>query len=98
MSPFTEETIRLIKSIPAGKVASYGQIAAYAGNHRGARQVSRVLHTCTKKYKLPWHRVINSQGKISLKNEGFELQYGLLKDEGIEFGLNNTIDFKKFGF
>lgn len=98
MTPFTLEVIKIIQSIPAGKVASYGQIALYAGNHRGARQVSRTLHTCTKKHNLPWHRVINSQGKISLKNEGFELQYRLLKEEGIEFGLNNTIDFKKFGF
>ncbi len=98
MSPFTQEVINIISAIPAGKVASYGQIALVAGNPRGARQVSRILHTCTKKYNLPWHRVINSQGKISLKDEGFELQYGLLKSEGIEFGLSNTIDFKKFGF
>jgi len=98
MSPFTQEVINIISAIPAGKVASYGQIALVAGNPRGARQVSRILHTCTKKYNLPWHRVINSQGKISLKDEGFELQYGLLLSEGVEFGLNNTIDFKKFGF
>lgn len=98
MSPFTEEVIKIILAIPIGKVASYGQIALIAGNPRGARQVSRILHTCTKKYNLPWHQVINSQGKISLKNEGFELQYGLLKQEGIEFGLNNTIDLSKFGF
>jgi len=98
VSPFSEEVIKIIQAIPAGKVASYGQIAMIAGNPRAARQVSRILHTCTKKYNLPWHRVINSQGKISLKDEGFELQYGLLKAEGVEFGLNNTIDFKKFGF
>ncbi|MFK8012432.1 MAG: MGMT family protein [Marinicellaceae bacterium] len=98
MSPFTKEVIHIIQSIPAGKVASYGQIALVAGNPRAARQVSRILHTCTKKYNLPWHRVINSQGKISLKNEGFELQYDLLKSEGVEFGLNKSIDFNKFGF
>ncbi|MCF6318084.1 MAG: MGMT family protein [Proteobacteria bacterium] len=98
MTPFTIEIIKIIRSIPAGKVASYGQVALYAGNHRGARQVSRTLHTCSKKYNLPWHRVINSQGKISLTGEKFELQYGLLKEEGIEFGLNNTINFKKYGF
>jgi methylated-DNA-protein-cysteine methyltransferase-like protein len=98
MTPFTLKVIEIIQSIPAGKVASYGQIAIYAGNHRGARQVSRTLHTCTKKYNLPWHRVINSQGKISLKNEGFELQYRLLTEEGIEFGIGQVIDLKKFGF
>jgi len=98
MTPFTLEVIKIIQSIPAGKVASYGQIAIYAGNHRGARQVSRTLHTCTKKYNLPWHRVINSQGKISLKSKAYEMQYEMLKQEGIEFGLNNVIDFEKFGF
>lgn len=98
MTPFTIEVIKVIQSIPAGKVASYGQVATYAGNHRGARQVSRILHTCSKNYNLPWHRVINSHGKISLKNEGLELQYNLLKQEGIEFGLNNAVDFKKYGF
>jgi methylated-DNA-protein-cysteine methyltransferase-like protein len=98
MSPFTEEVIKIIQAIPAGKIASYGQIALVAGNPRGARQVSRILHTCTKKYNLPWHRVVNSQGKISLKDEGFERQYNLLKQEGIEFGLSKTINFKEFGF
>ncbi len=98
MTPFTHEIIKIIQSIPAGKVASYGQVALYAGNHRGARQVSRTLYTCSKKYNLPWHRVINSKGKISLTGEKFELQYRLLKEEGIEFGLNNTIDFKKHGY
>ena len=97
VSPFSEEVIKIIQAIPAGKVASYGRVALIAGNPRGARQVSRILHTCTKKYNLPWHRVINSQGKISLKNEGFELQYVLLKSEGIEFWLTNTIDLNKFG-
>jgi len=98
MTPFTEEIIQIILSIPAGKVASYGQIAAIAGNPRAARQVSRILHSCSQKCNLPWHRVINSQGKISLKNEGYQRQYKLLKEEGIVFGLNQRIDFKLFGF
>jgi len=95
MTPFSLEVIKLIQSIPAGKVASYGQIAIYAGNHRAARQVSRILHSCTQKYNLPWHRVINSQGKISLTNDGFKYQYQLLIEEGIEFGLNDKINMKK---
>ena len=98
MTPFSLKCIEIIKSIPAGKVATYGQIAILAGNHRNARRVSRLIHTCSKKYDLPWHRIINIKGKISLTGEKFELQYQLLKDEGIEFGLNNSIDLKKFGF
>lgn len=87
-----------MQSIPKGKVATYGQIAILAGNHRAARRVSRLIHTCSKKYKLPWHRIVNIQGKISLKNEMFEMQYELLKSEGIEFGMGYAIDLEKFGF
>ena len=98
MTPFSEKAIEIIQSIPAGKVATYGQIALLAGNHRNARRVSRLIHTCSKKYNLPWHRIVNIQGKISLKDEKFEIQYEMLKAEGIVFGIGNAIDLKKFGF
>ncbi len=98
MTPFSEKAIKIIQSIPSGRVASYGQIALLAGNHRNARRVSRLIHTCSKKYQLPWHRIVNIQGKISLTGEKYDLQYALLKQEGIEFGLNGKIDFSRFGF
>jgi len=98
MTPFSLKAIEIMQSIPAGKVASYGQIAALAGNHRGARRVSRLIHTCSKKYNLPWHRIVNIKGQISLTGELFEIQYEMLKQEGIEFGLGNAIDLKIFGF
>ena len=98
MTPFSEKAISIIQSIPPGKVATYGQIALLAGNHRNARRVSRLIHTCSKKYKLPWHRIVNIQGKISLKEEMFDIQYQLLIQEGIEFGLNHVIDLNKYGF
>lgn len=98
MTPFSIKAIEIIKSIPPGKVATYGQIAFLAGNHRNARRVSRLIHTCSKKYNLPWHRIVNIQGKISLKDEKFEIQYEMLIQEGIEFGVGNKIDLKKFGF
>lgn len=98
MTPFSEQAIAIMQSIPKGKVATYGQIAILAGNHRAARRISRLIHTCSKKYNLPWHRIVNIQGKISLKGEKFEMQYELLKSEGIEFGLGNAIDLKQFGF
>ena len=98
MTPFTEAVIHIIQSIPKGKVASYGQIANVAGNPRAARQVSRIIHSCSKKYKLPWYRVINSQGKISLTDEGYIRQYMILIEEGVEFGLGDKIDFERFGY
>ena len=98
MQQFTLDIIQQISRIPAGKVATYGQIAAMAGNHRGARQGSRVLHTCTQKYQLPWHRVIGAAGKISISKDqpGYQKQKKKLQSEGIEFGLGDTIDLSIF--
>lgn len=98
MTPFSKEIIKIIQAIPKGKVASYSQIAIYAGNPKGARQVSRILHSCSQKHQLPWHRVINSSGKISLKGENYHKQYELLLSENIEFNHKDEIDFSKFGF
>ena len=92
MNKFTEEVINTIQSIPFGKVMTYGQIASFCGNPYGSRQVSRILHSSSQKYNLPWHRVINSQGTISLKDEGKLIQLEKLSEEGIVLK-NNKIDF-----
>lgn len=87
----------VIKKIPRGKVATYGQIAAMAGNPLAARQVVRILHSSSRKEKLPWHRVINSKGRISLQpGFGYEEQKAKLIKEGIEFDDNDTIDLGRF--
>ena len=97
MDPFRSKVIDVIRSIPNGKVATYGQIAALAGNPRGARQVVRVLHSSTKEDDLPWHRVVNRYGQISLKpGHGYEIQRGLLEKEGVRFNANDTIDFERY--
>lgn len=84
MEVFTLKAIKVIQNIPAGKVMTYGQVAAYAGSPGGARQVARILHSMSKKYELPWHRVINSQGGISLRDkESRQIQEELLQKEGI---------------
>ena len=94
---FHQRVIDIIKSIPKGKVATYGQIAALAGNPRAARMVVRVLHSSSGKEKLPWHRVINSKGSISLKpGTGYEVQKALLQKEGIVFKEDGSIDLKRF--
>lgn len=82
---FTDRVIEFIKGIPPGQVISYGDIAAICGNPRAARQVSRILHCCSEKYNLPWHRVINSKQKISLKGTAGEFQRVRLEAEGIRF-------------
>lgn len=95
-SEFTQEVIKIIKSVPSGKVLTYGLVAKLAGNPRGARQVSRILHSLTRKFDLPWHRIINSKGVISLKFEGGDQQRMLLEQEGVEFSTNQKIDLKKY--
>ena len=92
-SSFSGGIKSIIKKIPNGKVATYGQIAAMAGNPQAARQVVRILHSSSKKDRLPWHRVINSKGTISLEpGFGYEEQKTLLIREGIEFDKRDAID------
>lgn len=94
---FTSNTVDIIRRIPRGKVATYGSVAAMAGNSRAARQVVRVLHIYSKKEGLPWYRVINREGKISLKKgEGYEKQKSLLEGEGIQFDLRDRVDLKRY--
>lgn len=84
MEGLSERIITLIRSIPRGRVAAYGQVAALAGAPNGARQVARLLHSSSEKHGLPWHRVLNAQGRISLPpGGGFELQKKLLEAEGV---------------
>jgi len=94
---FHRLTIAVIKKIPRGKVATYGQIAAMAGSPRGARQVVRTLHSSSDKEDLPWYRVINGKGMISLPpGRGYELQQRLLEDEGVVFDRKGRVDLKRF--
>lgn len=98
-SSFYERAKKAIKQIPYGKVATYGQIAFYAGSPRAARQVAWVLHSSSERDNLPWHRVINGKGKISLKpGLGYELQRSLLEAEGITFDEADEVDLNHFGF
>jgi methylated-DNA-protein-cysteine methyltransferase-like protein len=94
---FTRRACAVIKRIPRGRVATYGQLALLAGNPHGARQIVRVLNSSSEKHNLPWHRVINREGKISLpRGRGYELQKAKLEDEGIAFDSNDMIDLSKY--
>lgn len=94
---FSERVIALIRDIPAGRVATYGMVAAFAGNVRAARQVAYILHSSSGKRGLPWHRVVNSKGTISLKpGHGYELQKSLLENEEIVFDEADCIDLRRF--
>lgn len=97
MTPFTKRVIEIIHHIPPGKVMTYGQIAGMAGSPRAARQVVRILHSMSRNYKLPWHRVINSKGEIAIKNEElYHEQIAVLESEGVEVSRKGTVDLKKY--
>jgi methylated-DNA-protein-cysteine methyltransferase-like protein len=99
MTIFTKNVISIIQCIPEGKVMTYGQIAKCAGSPRGARQVVRILHSMSKKYRLPWHRVINSKGEISIADdESFHMQVFLLQAEGVEIRNDRYIRLEHYQF
>ncbi|MFC4779174.1 MGMT family protein [Paenibacillus sp. GCM10023252] len=99
MQPFTERVVAIIKSIPAGQVASYGQIAELAGSRRGARQVVRILHSMSMKYDLPWHRVVNSKGEIAVADEeARDTQVYRLEQEGVYVDHLNRVDLEACRF
>jgi methylated-DNA-protein-cysteine methyltransferase related protein len=91
MEEFSLRVIEIIKNIPPGKVCSYGRIAAMAGAPRGARQVARLLHSSSRKHNMPWHRVVNSLGGISLDGDAGLIQRGLLEAEEVEFTASGKV-------
>ena len=97
MAPFTQRVIERIKSIPEGNVCTYGTIALLAGQPNGARQVTRIIHAMSRKHDLPWHRIINAKGLISLpKAHGYDQQKALLQSEGVAFDAQDRIDLNTY--
>lgn len=77
----------MVKKIPSGRVSTYGEIARMSGLPRRARLVGTALRAAPAEFDLPWHRVINAQGKISfaIDSERFKQQKALLQEEGVVF-------------
>ena len=90
---------KVVKGIPRGHVLTYGEVARLAGMSRAARRVSQAMRRAPRGMKLPWHRVINAQGKISIPQDspGHQRQKELLEREGVVF-LNGKIDLERFGY
>ncbi len=95
MSGLYRAIYELVKAIPKGQVGTYGQIARLCGC--SARQVGYAMAAVSSD-DVPWQRVINSRGEISVRSDGEKdtEQYQRLKDEGIVFDLNGRIDLAVF--
>ncbi len=96
-APFTSRAILVLRGIPRGKVATYGLVAAAAGSPQGARQVVRILHSLSRRERLPWHRVIGGRGSISLpRGLGFETQRERLLREGVKVTAEGRVDLARY--
>lgn len=99
MSDFKDRIIQIVRLIPKGKVVSYGQVALYAGTPRAARQVGWILSSLTTN-DLPWWRVVNREGRISIKGSRYTAveQRELLLAEGVGVADDMTLDIQKYRF
>lgn len=97
---FYDEVYEQVRRIPEGRVTTYGTVAALAGSPRAARTVGWALNALPDDTDVPWHRVINARGGISIWKVGLPigLQRALLEDEGVEFGDDGTVDLKRWGW
>ena len=92
-----EKIYEQVKKIPEGKVATYGQIALMAGNPRWSQIVGYALHSNPEPGVIPCHRVVNKEGKLakSFAFGGENVQRNLLKNEGVIFLDEDTVDLQK---
>jgi methylated-DNA-protein-cysteine methyltransferase-like protein len=90
----------VVRRIPRGRVATYGQVARLAGLGDHARQVGYALHSLDAGDRLPWHRVLNAQGRVSLRAEpgGDRVQRALLEREGVRFDVAGRADLARCGW
>ncbi len=90
----------VVRRIPRGRVATYGQVATLAGLGGHARQVGYALHALTAERAVPWHRVVNARGQISPRTEpgGDLIQRRLLEREGVNFDTADRLELGRYGW
>lgn len=94
-----ERIYRIVRLIPPGKVATYGQISRIAGRC-SPRNVGYAMSSVASGSGIPWHRVINSRGMISIRSDGSPspMQRSMLESEGVVFRKGGSIDLEKYGW
>lgn len=100
MTDFTARVYDMVRRVPHGRVVSYGGIAAMLGHPRAARGVGQALHALDDETDVPWWRVINRNGEISIRGvpHAPRLQRALLRREGVRFDHRGRIDWTRFGW
>lgn len=95
---FFQSVYEVVKKIPSGKVASYGQVAMLAGNPRMARQVGWALHVNPCQGEIPCHRVVMKDGSLTkgFAFGGIDIQRAMLQNEGVEVDDDYRVDMKRF--
>lgn len=90
---------QVVEGIPRGHVLTYGEVARLAGMSRAARRVSQAMRRAPRDRKLPWHRVVNAQGRISFPadSSGYRQQKERLEREGVVF-IKGKIDLERHGY
>ncbi|MDO8618500.1 MAG: MGMT family protein [Candidatus Daviesbacteria bacterium] len=98
MGNFKTSVIKIVQKIPYGRVSTYGTVALLAGMPRNARLVGGVLQRSED--NLPWQRVINRHGFLSIKGSLYskDFQKKLLEAEGVEVSTDFMVDLKKYGW
>ena len=94
-----EKILSVVARVPRGRVATYGQVARLAGLNGQARLVGYTLNALEPGSRLPWHRIVNARGRISLRSDGGPeaiVQRRLLEREGVRFDAAGTMDLARF--
>ena len=100
MPDFTARVHDAVRSVPSGRVASYGAIAELAGSPGAARAVGAVLRSLPESADVPWWRVVSARGELTIPrvHHGRRLQRELLGGEGVELAEDGRIDMRRFGW
>lgn len=101
MTRFQDAILQVVRLIPFGHVVSYGQVAAYVGAPRAARQVGWAMHSMEGTPDFPWWRVLNNAGKITIKGgqiNSAQLQKELLESEGVLIDNDLELDIARYRF
>ncbi len=95
-----EEIYTVVRLVPEGKVATYGQIARLIGRPRHARQVGYALAALGEQHDVPWHRIINAKGEVSARAhpDYADYQRVLLEAEGVEFSVKGRVSLALYAW